>query len=42
MAIPPTFLTTHVQDTELADKIAEDDCAVAGHWRFAAGECYSR
>ena len=30
-AIPPTFLTSDAQHFELADEIAEDDCAVAGH-----------
>ena len=29
--IAPALLTTHAQDIELADEIAEDDCAVAGH-----------
>ena len=27
-----TFLTSDAQHIELADEIAEDDCAVAGHW----------
>ena len=30
-AIAHTLLTTHAQYIELADEIAEDDCAVAGH-----------
>ena len=30
-AIPPTFLTSDAQHIELADEIAEDDGAVAGH-----------
>jgi hypothetical protein len=30
-AIAPALLTTHAQQIELANEIAEDDCAVAGH-----------
>jgi hypothetical protein len=29
--VAPALLTTHAQHIELADKISEDDCAVAGH-----------
>jgi hypothetical protein len=32
VAIAPALLTTHAQHIELADEIAEDDCAVAGHF----------
>jgi hypothetical protein len=32
-AIAPAFLTGHAQHIELANEIAEDDCAVAGHQR---------
>jgi hypothetical protein len=36
MAIPPTFLTSDTQHFGLADEIAEDDCAIAGHgWKLA-------
>jgi hypothetical protein len=28
---PATLVTSHAQHIELADKITEDDCAVAGH-----------
>ena len=29
--IASTFVATHAQHIELADKVAEDGCAVAGH-----------
>ena len=30
--VAPALLATHAQEVELADEIAEDDCAVAGHF----------
>jgi hypothetical protein len=29
--VPPALAATHAQYVELTDKVAEDDCAVAGH-----------
>jgi hypothetical protein len=33
-AVASALLTTHAQHIELADEIAEDDCAVAGHGNY--------
>ena len=36
--IAPAFVTAHARQIELADEIAEDDCAVAGHgFKIATG-----
>jgi hypothetical protein len=35
----PALLTTHAKHIELADEIAEDDCASAGHSRQQLPHC---
>ena len=37
-AVAPTLLTGHAQQIELADEIAEYDCAIAGHGLFSSAK----